>query len=228
MWRDVSAGRRHTSAVTGKTMDVTLALQALQDELAKFHGTQPVRLSDGAVVIEKLKPRSDGLFYDCYLHEFYAPLTDEEMDELEQQIGRHLSADMRSLYRATNGFSLFCGSVSVGGYRRNNRRGLDQRLPISLRYGNVVERFAGDTDEARESRFVFGFYSDGDGYALSQLNDEIYLTPRRAAVPPYCSWLNLEAFLDQESKRLMVEFSRAGSVDPLNPLRPPCIGGSSN
>lgn len=202
--------------------DATKRAEASFVELLKCSTTlEGQELSDGTLLIGKLPARPDGIFQDAYLHEIYAPLGSSDIGVLERTIGRTLPKPLADFYMSANGLSIFCGSLSIRGFRPNMSRADAARHPTSLSYGNKVEIPIGQ-DESE--RIVFGFYADGDGYEVSILPDQgdvVVLTPRRST-EPLKLWDSLSAFLKEEIQRMTKEFvKREGVCDPLNVLPVP-------
>lgn len=180
-------------------------------------------LENGTWLIRKNPPRRDGRFADAYLHEVYSGLRANQIYQLEALIGRKLPPDLRVLYEQANGMSLFYDSLSIRGLREDYSRALSVRLPVSLEYGNVIDRPEGQ-EKSGVDYVRFGFYSD-DGSELAIALDgrrEIYAFPRYRLQPVLFEWPDLESMLLSEIDRMADLYKlRTGNVDPLNVLPPP-------
>jgi len=181
-------------------------------------------LQDGTALIRKNPPRPDGRFSEGYLHEIYSGLNEVQVGQLEAMIGLKLPPDLRNFYAQANGLSLFAGSLSIGGLRRDYSRKPGLRLPISLEYGNVLDLPAGQTKHSRD-QIRIGFFSAGDGAEFAIKLDgqrKIYAFPRYELQPVLFEWRDLESMLLSEVDRMAALFrQRKGAVDPLNVLPPP-------
>ena len=98
------------------------------------------------------------------------------------------------------------------------------RLPISLEYGNVLDRPIGIGEEdANQVRF--GFFSAAEGAEVAMTLDgdrAVYAYPSRQLAPVLYRWPDLETFLLSEVDRMIAAFkARNGDVDPFNPIEPP-------
>jgi hypothetical protein len=186
--------------------------------------TGTVTLRDGTLLIRKNPVRADKRFSGSYLHEVYSSLSEEQIRELEMLIGRSLPPDLRNFFGQANGLNLFSGSLSIQGLRKNYTRDPSIRLPISLEYGNVLDRPAGQLKENMD-HVRFGFFSAGDGAELAiKLRGDrtIYAFPRYELGPTLFEWPDLETMLLSEIDRMTSLFKEgSGAVDPLNPFPPP-------
>lgn len=176
--------------------------------------------ANGTRLIGKFPPRKDGLFSDAYLHEVYAGLAEDGIDDLEALAGKKLPEQLRELYRYANGLSIFAHSLSIRGLRRNYSRDIGARLPISLEYGNTVEKPGGGT----RSQLRFGWYSAQDAELVIDLDDpiEIWAVPRHQSSPVLYRWSSLEELLSTEVDRMSKVYLRQpDKVDFFNPISMP-------
>lgn len=198
--------------VDSKRFDAMVTrLRQMADE-----GTKKVT---GVLMVAKLPPRPDGLFSQAYLHEIYAPLSEPEIEALEQDAGRVIPSDLSAFYRLANGLSLFAGSLSINGARTDYSRSPDVRQPVSLRYGNQIERPAGAPLDAVQ----FGFYSADPGHhAWIDGSGEVYVTALGRPAPKLRTWPSLWTFLGDEVERLSSAYRTCRRrVDALDPLPAP-------
>ncbi len=186
-----------------------------------------VVLSNGTRLIDKLKPRKDGLFSKAYTHELYAALDDAQIDALEQAIGKPIPGALRDFYRIANGLDLFFGSISIHGLRRDYSRNPDIRLPISLEYGNSmdipadVERFP---ERAQGVRFGFFAWGDCAELILDAATEEVLMVPRYRMDPVLYTWPSFTLFLESEIER-MSAIAKTMAVSPFDTVPPPVLVG---
>lgn len=194
------------------------------EKLSKSGNGNSTRDTLGNTLLHRLGRRRDGMFSDTYLHELYAPLTSVEIVELQVLIGKRLPSEVAKYYGIANGFSLYCGSLSFSGLRKQRDRTI--RTPVSLEFGNSIEVPILDVESS--SRLRLGFYAFGSGYEILVGNDgsgRVYLVPRLSALPVLKTWPCLAEFVQDELLRLEDLYgSCPESVDPLNPLPPPVLG----
>lgn len=175
---------------------------------------------NGTRLIGKFPPRKDGLFSDAYLHEVYAGLAEDGIDDLEALVGKKLPEQLRAFYRQVNGLRIFAGSLSIRGLRRDYTRDIGTRLPVSLEYGNTVEKPAGGTP----SQLRFGGYSAQGTELVIDLDDpaEIWAVPRFRSSPVLYRWSSLDELLAAEVDRMSEIYLRQpDNVDFLNPISMP-------
>jgi len=179
-------------------------------------------LNDGTWLVRKNPERDDGLFTDSYLHELYAGLGEADVCELERLIAGTLPSALASFYREANGLSLFAKSLSIRGLRKNYSRTSENRLPVSLEYGNVIERPKND----ERSQVRFGWYPIGKAELVIYRDqpDKVFAVPRYSAGPVLFEWVSFEEFLLTEVDRLIGLYQeRQGAVNFLEPLPPPWL-----
>ena len=200
----------------------------IEDLIAKLRGLNDSgtrQLPSGAWLIGKLPPRSDGLFADAYLHEIYRGLTEDQLKQLERLIDLKFPEPLRAFYRQANGLSLFSDSLSIRGLRTDYSRNPAVREPVSLEYGNTIERPAAPRQgyEHARKQIRFGFLAQPGAELVVYLEDEtVEAVPARELGPVLCSWPGLEAMLTSEVDRMVKLYvDRRGNLDPLNPLDPP-------
>ena len=176
--------------------------------------------ANGTRLISKFPPRKDGLFSDAYLHEIYAGLKENEIDDLEASACKKLPEQLREFYRYANGLSIFADSLSIRGLRRNYTRDTGSRLPVSLEYGNVIEKPEGNA----RSQLRFGWFSAQDAELVIDLDNpmEICAVPSCQNSPVLYRWSSLEALLSTEVDRMSkVYLKQPDKVDFFNPISMP-------
>ncbi|MGV8990546.1 MAG: hypothetical protein ACOH1Q_03985 [Thiobacillus sp.] len=199
-------------------------LGVVVNKLRNFDDSGSTSLQDGTLLIRENPLRRGGLFSDSYLHEIYRGLQEDQIGQLQVLIGRDLPEDLWSFYQEANGMSLFAGSLSIQGLRKNYSRDSSVRLPISLEYGNVLDTPHGQAKEDI-SHVRFGFYSSGDGAEVAIKLDggrTIYAFPRYELKPVLFEWPDFGSMLLSEIDRMSDLFKKCnGDIDSLNPLPPP-------
>lgn len=200
-------------------MSIVETLRALDDRGSQL-------LADGTLRIRKDPPRPDGLFPDAFLHWIFPPLTAAQVENLSERIAKPIPEELHAFYLAANGLSVFSGSMSIRGLRGGRVAGSPMHFPVSLEYGNTIDRPepVGDWFCDQENHVRFGFYSGAGGRELvvGHRSRRVYLTPRYKTGPVLFEWANFGEFLSSEVERMAQAFSeRKGRVSPLDPLPPP-------
>lgn len=176
--------------------------------------------TNGTKLIKKNPPREDGLFADSYLHEIYAGLDAQQINALESQIGKKLPDQLVEFYGYANGLRLFAGSLSIRGFRTAYGRDVDARLPVSLEYGNVIEKPKGGV----EGQIRFGWYpaQKAELVIFFDKPGEICAVPKFENGPIIYSWPGIENLLFSEFHRMRdVYLRKPDGVDFLNPISMP-------
>lgn len=205
--------------------DVIAKLRALNDAGFK-------QVSNGTLLIGKLPPRPNGMGSHAYLHEFYAPISVEQIGTLERKIRRPVPEDVKNLLQHANGLSLFFSSLSIAGLRFDYSRQMsdEARQPVSMEYGNVIgrplegeegnERFADNSQEIR-----FGGFCEEPGSELMMKIDgdrRVYAVPRDRMGPVLYEWPDLPTLLMSEVARMSELYRTTHSdVGMLKAMPPP-------
>ncbi len=139
---------------------------------------------------------------DCWFHELFRPLQEEEIGGLEDRVGKPFPAEYRSFLRLANGLRLFSDELALFGLRDNHGRTGDAIWqPYDLVDPNRLEKPCFLPSEA----LVIGAYSY-DGSLLAMGEGGVCLYDREQEAPPKASWPSLECFLSQEYRRLQSFF----------------------
>ncbi|KAF1707786.1 SMI1/KNR4 family protein [Pseudoxanthomonas sacheonensis] len=171
-----------------------------------------VSLADGTLLMKAPAIVGKNAPTRGYLHEIYGPLDEQDIERMQNLIGRELPIQLRQLFLECNGFSLFFGSLSIGGYVKSFSRSSENYSPISLEYGNtkeLPEEGSGLTESGDQVRF--GFYSYGDGFTLAinlRGSGEVLLTPQHKKGPVFFRWSSLAEFLRFEISRMVHYYSK--------------------
>jgi len=157
----------------------------------------------------------------AYLHRVYPILTPEDFDALVSRVGRPVPRGYSDfLHRVGNGARLFKLSLDgfVGQLRRSATDSLGQ--PISLDYGNVVERPSGLDDDTFAIGGMVGWSSRG--CLIMEPSGEVLLVHSVDGQDVAARWPDLDAMLESEIARCSSLYDRAGrrlvsATDPMHP-----------
>lgn len=100
----------------------------------------------------------------AYLHRLPAPLSEEDLQELEIALPKRLPKQLRDLYLSCNGMGMF-GQIEVFGMRHNYiRSDPDSALcqPFDFRTPNLEER----PSYVLGSELIVGYYKEDGSYIL--------------------------------------------------------------
>jgi|SRR3984957_384116 hypothetical protein len=145
----------------------------------------------------------------AYLHRIYPVLTPEDFDALESHVGRPVPPDYSDfLHRVGNGARLF--ELSLHGFVGQLRRVATDPLgqPVSLRYGNVVERPRGLDDDTFAIGAMVGWSSRGS--LIMEPSGEVLLVHPVDGQDVAARWPDLETMLESEISRRSSLYDRAG------------------
>jgi hypothetical protein len=137
---------------------------------------------------------------DFWLHEVYAPLGKDAIDQLEYDVGLKLPKVLRDFYACANGLNLYSDELAIFGKRNTyNRSDFDMRLPYSIVSPNTEERPPNSTD----SSIYIGSYSyDGSLVFIDNKNETISLCNSENAKDVIYKWKDIWTFLSNEVKRI--------------------------
>ena len=189
--------------------------------------TREFWLGRAEILIDQLKPRSDGLFSQSYKHEIYRPLYVDEIEYLEKSIDKTMPLWLKELFSVFNGFSIFYGSLSFNGLACRRSEHFIGRYPVDLRYGNVfdIPSSSESCNSDLRSQIRLGFYSDGPGYdvvVFSNGDERVALYERHSSDKCLRTWKNITEYLEDEVSRFNGELNvRNGDCNPINPLSAP-------
>jgi hypothetical protein len=154
---------------------------------------------------------------EAWLHKIFAPISDRQIDELENDVAIKLPEVFRDFLTLTNGLSMFSGNLSIYGLRSSwERTGDAAGQPFSIVTPNTVERLV----NAKKSFLFLGGYRSGKGYYLYiDTNDlAIYRCSRQSAIPLQ-KWNSFPEMLVCETTRLAALFDERGRrIDPTQPV----------
>ncbi|MGQ0715350.1 MAG: SMI1/KNR4 family protein [Gemmatimonadaceae bacterium] len=155
----------------------------------------------------------------AWLHILFAGLAPEELEQVEQDVGRPLDPALARFLRHLNGLSLFSDSLSISGLRKRNRRkDLTDWQPFSIRAPNMLER----PRDAKETYLFVGSYSsDGSRLYIDTVDGRAYRCSRDSA-EPLNTWPGFFEMLNREATRIAALFDREGrKLRSTMPTTPP-------
>ena len=157
------------------------ALGAVEEEVVSRYGHVPL-----------IGPEA----YNVYT---FAPLTEEQLALVEQNIGREIPCQYRTfLTNVSNGLFIFHRGLFLYGHQGSINRKLGIQGPFDLSDPNVYER----PKNADKSCFFFASYSkDGSRLYMKDGSDKVYYCARRDATP-LKEWSCFSEMLIEEVQRL--------------------------
>ena len=157
------------------------ALGAVEEEVVSRYGHIP-----------QLGPEA----YNIYT---FAPLTEERLALVEQNIGREIPYQYRTfLTHVSNGLYIFHRGLFLYGHLGSFKREQVVQGPFDLSDPNVYER----PKNADKSCFFFASYSkDGSRLYMKDDSDKVYYCARRDATP-LKEWNSFSEMLIEEIQRL--------------------------
>jgi hypothetical protein len=183
------------------TLDRALREVRAAVEQARTFGYR--QLSDGT----ELVGHTPHVGPDAWFHVVFPPIAPATIDQVEHEIGRSLPGPYREFLQAMNGVSLFAGSMSLYGHRRNFQRTGDAVWqPFSIRTPNTVER---PRDAAAHLVFVGGYKADGSRLYIDGETLQVHLSLREST-GPVATWKSFSTFLEEELARLRHFFDDKG------------------
>ena len=157
------------------------ALGAVEGELGSRYGHIP-----------QIAPEA----YNIYT---FAPLTDEQLALVEQNIGREIPCQYRTfLTHVSNGMHIFCRCLNLYGLQGVLDRRGDFQGPFDLSIPNVYER----PSNADASCFFIGGYSyDASNLYMRSESQKVFYCPRWD-ITPLKEWNSFSEMLIEEIQRL--------------------------
>jgi hypothetical protein len=182
------------------TRDQLLAL------LLKGIDARPVTLNGGVLLGHK--PFEAPM---AYLHRIYPCLTTQQLRTIERDLGRKVPKSYGNfLCSVGNGARLFEISLygSVGQLRRDLTDPLGQ--PISLNYGNAIERPDGLDEDTFAIGGMVGWSSSGT--LVMEPTGEVLLVHHRDGREIAARWRGLNEMLEEEIARCSPLYDRTGRL----------------
>jgi hypothetical protein len=143
---------------------------------------------------------------EAYLHIIFPPLNTHDLVKIENLTKRKVPIDYKNFLLISNGLSIFSGSLTLDGLRKNYNRTNETRQPFSLEIPNVLERLA----DSEESYFYIGGYKwDGSLLYIDSTNNKVFRCLENSS-KPINQWFNFKEFIISEFNRLSTLFDENG------------------
>jgi hypothetical protein len=170
-------------------------------EKAKIFGYKDV--SNGA----KLIGHAPHVAPEAYFHLIFPGLDEKDIHHMESQLGKGIPVPLATFYFINNGISIFSGSLSIDGLRRNySREGDDVWQPF-----NIVDLNTFDAPpDTEENQLFFGGYQDDGSLLYVDLKDLSVYRCTRDSTRPLNAWPSFEEMLLSETQRLSELFDEKG------------------
>lgn len=187
----------------------------IMNQLKKWEKGGLKTLSNGTVLVCNVPHVAS----QAWLHEIYAPLKDEDIEELETEMGKKLPVDYIEFLRCANGINIFSDSLSLWGKRSSySRKGDDAIQPY-----DIVALSEELVDEIPEDWLTIGSYS-WDGSVIIYDTNKDKRRVCRCTSDDYeilQEWPNLWNWLKNEVVRLSKLFDENGvEYDENTPTTP--------
>lgn len=142
----------------------------------------------------------------AWLHSIHAPLSDQEINELEKDLGT-IPEDYKSFLKTANGIKIFNTTFCLYGLRKTYKRGVnDVWQPFDILTPNILERSSNAT---KNMFFIGGYDWDGSLLYFDLETNKIHLCDNDDATSIY-EWDNFIIMLNTEVKRLSTLFDING------------------
>lgn len=194
--------------------------QKIKDILSEITCSQAIQERHvNSLRLGEFHPDKMGLIKGGFLHELLDGLTEEQVAELQADVGKEFCPELIDFYRESNGLSLFCGSMKIYG-------GLMTPVqPISLRYGNVWElprKANRQKVDDREHLYIGSYCVDKSHIKVNLITQQVILEPDERWGEVVCIWENLAEFLNSEFMRMSEYYKNVGgAISALEPVPPP-------
>lgn len=141
----------------------------------------------------------------AWLHKFYKPLNDDDIQKLEFQIRRRVPNEIKQFLKITNGLGMFNTTFTLSGYVYLFKREIGYWQPFSLFDEQSTRR------ENNHNNFFFfgGWDKDGSSIYLDTDTGKVFRCKQRDATP-LNEWNCLEELLLSEYKRLVEQHDDFG------------------
>ncbi|WP_442580830.1 SMI1/KNR4 family protein [Mesorhizobium sp. ASY16-5R] len=194
-----------------------LDLDDLKQKAGKWSHLGERHLSDGTVLIGRMPKKGPG----AYLHRFFGPLTDAEIDQLETQIRRSIPDRLRRFYKQANGVNCFDGSLFIFGMRRSwDRSEFDAMLcnPFDL----FVPAITSTSRSPSGSGLCISRYGDGSSVFIEP-DDSVVRAPEDSSRRVLNRWASFDHWISAEFDRISLFFDDPGlcSTDRENTVPAP-------
>jgi len=142
----------------------------------------------------------------AWLHSIHAPLSNQEINELEKDLGT-IPEDYKLFLKTANGLKVFNTTLCLDGLRKTYKRGVnDVWQPFDILTPNILERPSNST---KNMFFIGGYDWDGSLLYFDLETNKIHLCDNDDATSIY-EWDNFIIMLNTEVKRLSTLFDING------------------
>jgi hypothetical protein len=146
---------------------------------------------------------------EAKLHLIFPGLTEKDVDYMEAELGVDFPNVLTVFYFAHNGISLFSGSLSIYGLRRNyDRTGDNVWQPFDIL---VTNTFESPEDLKTNNILIGGYKQDGSRLCIDCSNGKVYRCSRESA-KPLNEWSSFDEMILQEAQRLSKLFDDQGKL----------------
>jgi hypothetical protein len=146
---------------------------------------------------------------EAFLHLIFPPLTQKDVEYMENQLGKEIPVSLKTFYIHHNGISLFSGALSIYGLRENyDRTGDNVWQPFDLLVTNTFESPEGFKPN---HILIGGFREDGSRLYVDNLTGKIYRRSRTSS-KPLNEWSSFDEMLLSETIRLSKLFDKKGKL----------------
>jgi len=189
------------------------------EKINKFGQFGIKELSNGTFLVGK----APHVAPSAWLHAVFAPLSDNQIEELQDKLGILLPDDFRYFLKRANGISIFSTSLSIYGHRDNYERNLGSVWqPFDIITPNKYER---PKDATKDFFFIGGYDWDGSMLYIDLRTSKVYRCSNETSTP-LNEWENLGKMLVEEVDRLIELFDSKGiEIDGNKPTTPPAGAG---
>jgi hypothetical protein len=158
---------------------------------------------------------------EAWLHQVYAPLSEQDVISVEEKIGQTIPNDLRQFFHLANGVGLFSVSLSIYGKKTSYvRTGDDAWQPFCIVSANTLER----PRHAKPSQIVVGGYKDDGSLLFLDLEDGSVFRTKSRSKKVLNQWTDFWKMLTNESHRLSGLFDAEGHKLSEGPTTPPVEG----
>lgn len=143
----------------------------------------------------------------AWLHSFFDPLTENEIQLLEGLLTTVIPDQYKEFLMVTNGLGIFNTTISLFGMRRNYGRSVDAVWqPFDIVIPNKNEK----PPNAKINIFIIGSYDwDGSYLYIDSKTNKVHMCERGDSTSLY-EWSDFYTMLESEIKRLVSLHDKAG------------------
>jgi len=152
-----------------------------------------------------------------WLHQVYAPLSDQEMLSLEEKLGQAMPSDLRQFFHLANGVGLFSDSLSIYGKRTSYARSGDEAWqPFCIVTANTLDRPV----HAKPGQLIVGSYQDDGSLILVDVKDGTAFRTKSMSKKLLNHWTDFWTMLGDEACRMARLFDAQGHKLVAGPTTP--------